>query len=71
MENTIDLTKAESRAEALPMLNKIMSFPTSIILDKKHKVRKIHTGFTGPGTGAYYEKFVEDFNLLMDKLILE
>ena len=64
-------TKAESRAEALPMLNKIMSFPTSIILDKKHKVRKIHTGFTGPGTGAYYEKFVEDFNLLMDKLILE
>ena len=61
-------TSAESRAKALPMLNKIMSFPTSIILDKEHKVRKIHTGFSGPGTGICYEKFVEDFNLFMDKL---
>ncbi|MCK5277967.1 MAG: TlpA family protein disulfide reductase, partial [Cyclobacteriaceae bacterium] len=64
-------TTAESRAKALPMLNKVMSFPTSIILDKKHKVRQIHTGFTGPGTGIYYENFVEDFNLLMDKLVAE
>ena len=64
-------TSRESREKALPMLNKIMSFPTSIILDKQHKVRKIHTGFNGPGTGHYYEKFVEDFNLFMDKLIAE
>lgn len=60
-----------SRAEALPMLNKIMSFPTSIILDKQHKVRKIHTGFSGPGTGEYYGKFVEEFGLMMDKLLSE
>lgn len=64
-------TSAESRAKALPMLNKIMSFPTSIVLDRQHKVRKIHTGFSGPGTGEYYEKFVEEFNLLMEKLISE
>ncbi len=64
-------TSEESRAKALPMLNKVMSFPTSIILDKKHKVRKIHTGFSGPGTGEYYEKFVEEFDLMMDKLIEE
>ena len=64
-------TSQESRSEALPMLNKIMSFPTSIILDKEHKVRKIHTGFSGPGTGAYYEQFVEEFNLLMEKLLEE
>ena len=64
-------TSQESRAQALPMLNKIFSFPTSIILDKQHKVRKVHTGFNGPGTGVYYEKFVEDFNLLIDKLTKE
>lgn len=61
----------ESKAEALPMINKILSFPTTIILDKEHNVRKIHTGFTGPGTGIYYERFVEEFNLFMDKLISE
>lgn len=64
-------TSAESKEKALPMLNKIMSFPTSIVLDKQHKVRQIHTGFSGPGTGVYYDKFVEEFNLLMDKLISE
>jgi thiol-disulfide isomerase/thioredoxin len=64
-------TSQESRAQALPMLNKIFSFPTSIILNRQHKVRKIHTGFSGPGTGIYYEKYVDDFNLLIDKLINE
>ena len=64
-------TGKESRARALPMLNEVMSFPTSIFLDRQHKVRKIHTGFSGPGTGVYYEQFVEEFNLFMDKLITE
>jgi peroxiredoxin len=61
----------EATAKALPMINKIMSYPTSIIIDRKGKVRQIHTGFSGPGTGEYYEQFVEDFNGLMDKLISE
>jgi thiol-disulfide isomerase/thioredoxin len=64
-------TESESREKALPMLNKLMSFPTSIILDRQHKVRKIHTGFAGPGTGAYYERFVEDFDLMIEKLLEE
>lgn len=58
-------------AKALPMLNKVMSYPTTIFIDKKGKVREIHTGFTGPGTGKYYDEFVADFNSLMDKLISE
>jgi len=64
-------TAPESRAEALPMLNKLMSFPTTIFLDKHHKVRKIHTGFSGPGTGDLYEKYIDEFNVFMDKLINE
>ncbi|WP_262918611.1 peroxiredoxin [Telluribacter sp. SYSU D00476] len=58
-------------AKSLPMLNHIMSFPTTIVIDKKGKVRQIHTGFSGPGTGHYYDKFVEDFNRLIDKLVSE
>ncbi|MFT6963729.1 MAG: thiol-disulfide isomerase/thioredoxin [Flammeovirgaceae bacterium] len=58
-------------AEKLPMLNHVMSFPTTIFIDRKGKVRKIHTGFSGPGTGEYYQAFVEDFNLTMDKLLAE
>lgn len=60
--------KAEA-AKSLPMLDHILSFPTMIVIDKKGKVREIHTGFSGPGTGEYYDKFVSDFNRLMDSLL--
>ena len=55
-------------SDKLPMLNKIISFPTTIIIDKKGIVRQIHTGFSGPGTGEYYLKFVEEFGRFMEKL---
>ncbi|MCE7067608.1 TlpA disulfide reductase family protein [Dyadobacter sp. CY326] len=61
----------EATAKALPMLNKVMSYPTTIFIDKKGKVREIHTGFSGQGTGIYFDEFVTDFNGLMDKLIAE
>lgn len=55
----------------LPQLNRILGYPTTIFVDKKGTVREIHTGFSGPGTGAYYDKFVDEFNRLMDKLLAE
>ena len=61
----------EAAAKTLPMLNQVLAFPTTIFIDKKGDVRKIHTGFSGPGTGKYYEEFVQDFNLTIDKLLKE
>ncbi len=58
-------------SETLPMLNKIISYPTTIFIDRKGKVRRIHTGFSGPGTGAYYEKFTNEFYQFMEKLLSE
>jgi len=56
-------------SKVLPMLNGVVSFPTTIFIDREGKVRQIHTGFSGPGTGEYYEQFVVNFNLFMDKLL--
>ena len=64
-------SSTKSASESLPMLNKVMSFPTSIIIDRKGKVRRIHTGFSGPATGIYYEEYVDDFNQFMKNLIDE
>ena len=64
-------SSTKSASESLPMLNHVMSFPTSIILDRKGEVRRIHTGFSGPATGIYYEEFVDDFNGFMKDLIEE
>ena len=61
----------EAAAKTLPMLNHVLSFPTTIFIDKKGQVRKIHTGFSGPATGAYYTDYVREFNAFMEQLINE
>jgi peroxiredoxin len=61
----------EAAAKTLPMLNHVLAFPTTIIVDKKGDVRQIHTGFSGPGTGKYYEAFVRDFEGTINKLLQE
>ena len=65
---TTSKTKAN---EKLPMLNHVLSYPTSIFIDKKGKVRKIHTGFNGPATGEKFTQFKTEFTAFMDLLLAE
>lgn len=58
-------------AQKLPMLNHVLSFPTSIFIDREGNVRKIHTGFSGPGTGEYYREFVEETDQFVSELLIE
>ena len=48
--------------EKFPMLNNIISYPTTIFLDKNKDVIKIHTGFNGPATGEKYIEFINEFD---------
>jgi hypothetical protein len=64
-------TNDDKAGASLPMLNGVKGYPTTIFIDKKGKVREIHTGFSGPGTGKYYDAFVEEFNALINKLLSE
>lgn len=61
----------EEASKTLPMLTEIASFPTTIFIGKDGKVRKIHSGFTGPGTGNYYDGFIEQFNATINELLNE
>ncbi|GAB4165402.1 MAG: hypothetical protein Tsb0033_27160 [Winogradskyella sp.] len=63
-----DKSKAQ---EKLPMLNHILSYPTSIFIDKKGRVRKIHTGFNGPATGDKYIEFKDEFESFVTELLSE
>lgn len=65
---TSDKEKAQ---EKLPMLNHILSYPTTIFIDKKGEVRKIHTGFNGPATGEKYIEFKNEFKEFIDQLLSE
>jgi len=52
----------EKALEKFPMLNNIISYPTTIFLDRNKEVIKIHTGFNGPATGEKYLEFVKEFD---------
>lgn len=58
-------------AKSLPMLANFVAFPTTIIINKKGEVSKIHTGYSGPGTGQHYTEFVKEFEKLTDNLLAE
>jgi hypothetical protein len=64
-------TGAESVARVLPEIPRLMSYPTTFFIDKKSNVRKIHTGFSGPATGQFYEDFKINFNSTIDALLAE
>ena len=61
----------EKATQTLPMLNAVIAFPTTIFIGKDGKVKKIHTGFSGPGTRQYYDRFIEDFNETVNALLKE
>ena len=50
-------------------LNTISSFPTTIFIDKQGRVRRIHTGFSGPGTGVEYINYKIATEKLLDEII--
>ncbi len=58
-------------AASLPSLNNFLSFPTTIFIDRNKKVRKIHTGYSGPATGKFYDQFLKEFNETTDALLKE
>ncbi|WP_452223080.1 peroxiredoxin family protein [Lacinutrix chionoecetis] len=64
-------TSKQKAQEKLPMLNHVLSYPTTIFIDKKGKVRKIHTGFNGPATGEKFVEFKKEFTGFVGELLVE
>ena len=61
----------EKTEKTLPQLTPIQTFPTTIFLDKKGKVREIHQTFYGPGTGQYFIEYEKMFSALVNGLLKE
>lgn len=57
--------------KTLPQIDKITVFPTTIFIDKKGNVRKIHTGFDGPATGEHYIQYQKEFDEITNELLNE
>ena len=46
-----------------------MSFPTAIVIGRDGEVKRVHTGFNGPGTGKLYDDYVKDMDLFVQELL--
>ncbi len=54
-------------SEMFPFLNKIISYPTMVIIDRQGKIKHIHTGFNGPATPEF-ESFKTTFANIINEL---
>jgi peroxiredoxin len=65
------ISDKDEASKKLPMLDHVYAFPTTIFIDRKGGVRKIHTGFSGPATGDHYARFVDEVRATLDQLLAE
>jgi peroxiredoxin len=57
--------------KTLPALSAVLAFPTTIFIDRDGRVRQIHTGFMGPGTGEHYVRLQERFRDITTSMLAE
>jgi thiol-disulfide isomerase/thioredoxin len=65
------ISDKDEAGKKLPMLQSFVAFPTTVFIDRKGNVRKIHTGYTGPATGDHYVQFVTEVKSTLDQLLAE
>ncbi|MEM7568611.1 MAG: TlpA disulfide reductase family protein [Pseudomonadota bacterium] len=58
-------------AEALPFLDGLEAYPTTLFLDRTGAVRKIHTSFPGAATGKRHELYLAEFKTFLNELLAE
>lgn len=67
----VTVTDSLRTEKTLPELTPIKFFPSSVILDKRGRVRKLDTGFNGPGTGDHYLQYKKEFEDIIEMLLAE
>jgi len=61
----------DQAAARLPFLNRLISYPTCLFIDRAGRVRRIRTGFYGPGTGSYYTDYRAKLDSFLGALVEE
>jgi thiol-disulfide isomerase/thioredoxin len=65
----VGIADKKKTAEALADLDRVLSYPTTVFMDRQKQVQKIYTGFNGPGTGKYHQTLREEFEEIIETLL--
>jgi thiol-disulfide isomerase/thioredoxin len=74
IDYTLLLAGVSDKAKAsatLPDLTRVLAFPTSVFVGRDGKVKKIYSGFAGPGTGRHYDELRHEIDSLIGTLLHE
>jgi len=58
-------------AERVPQAVNLDAFPTTFILGRDGRVRRVHAGFPSPGSGSYYSEAEERLTAAVEALLAE
>lgn len=61
----------ESIRNVLHMAEGMLAYPTTVFIDRKGEIRRIETGFSGPGTGLHYDMLTKEIRRFTEKLLAE
>ncbi len=61
----------EEAAKTLGFLDKVVAYPTTLFLDREHRVQRIHSGFAGPGTGDFHTEMLAELQAELNRLLAE
>lgn len=59
----------QQASRALPQLEAVVAFPTTILIDREGRVHRIHTGFAGPATGTAHELLAHQWATEIEALL--
>lgn len=62
------IANRDTAANVLSNLNGIFAFPTTLFIDKRNYIYKIHTGFDGPAT-SQFENYKKEFHETIEFLL--
>ncbi len=62
-------TGKDAVVNALPGITNFISYPTTIFLNRKGEVVKVHAGFSGPATGNDFEIYKKEFDETVERLL--
>ena len=65
------LNETNLTAATLPQLDNFTAYPTTLFLDRRGRVRRVHAGFYGPATGAQHTRLVTEFRAEVERLLAE
>lgn len=58
-------------ALALGLTDRVLSYPTTLFVDRTGKIREIHSGFSGPATGLAHQELRVEFESKIEALLDE